>query len=75
MLFVTDHRAMNTFGTWKQRHSTHSPYRQAQAALRGLIRTSDPVNRDVARISGELNAMRQRAAVGNAYMGSQPTGR
>jgi|GEM_PF-6536172 len=75
MLLVIEHGDMETFGTWKQRHSTHSPYRQAQAALRGLIRTSDPVNRDVARISGELNAMRQRSAVGNAYTGSQPTGR
>jgi hypothetical protein len=53
---------MQTFGTWKQRQSTHSPYRQAQAAFRGLIRTSDPVNRDVARINGEHAAMQQRTA-------------
>jgi hypothetical protein len=53
---------MNTFGVWKQRQSTHSPYRQAQINFRGLIRTSDPENRDVARINGDLNAMRQHSA-------------
>ena len=70
MLFVPEHGTMKTFGTWKQRHATHSPYRQAQAALRGLIRTSDPENRDVARINGELNAMRQRSAIGDSSIGS-----
>ncbi len=64
MLYPSDDRGMKTFGTWKQRHATHSPYRQAQAALRGLIRTSDPENRDIARINGELNAMRQRSSIG-----------
>lgn len=54
---------MQTFGMWTQRHATRSPYRQAQSALRGLIRTSDPENRDVARINGELSAMRQRSAI------------
>lgn len=57
---------MQTFTMWKQRHSTRSPYRQAQTALRGLIRTNDPENRDVARISSELNALRQHAALGTA---------
>ena len=53
---------MQTFGIWKQRHSTHSPYSQAQTVFRSLLRTSDPVNRDVARINGELTAMQQRNA-------------
>lgn len=54
---------MQTFGIWKQRHSSHSPYRQAQTALRSWVRTSDPVNRDVARINCELLAMQQRTIV------------
>jgi hypothetical protein len=48
---------------WTRRHANRSPYRQAQIALRGLIRTSDPENRDVARINGELAAMRQRSSI------------
>jgi hypothetical protein len=54
---------MQTFGMWTRRHANRSPYRQAQIALRGLIRTSDPENRDVARINGELAAMRQRSSI------------
>lgn len=74
-LCAAENGVMETFTTWKQRHSTRSPYRQAQTSLRGLFRTNDPENRDVSRISNELNAMRQFAAVGTASIATVPARR